>query len=540
MQASLSGNNSALCRSPDANEARRSEGAPQHHLRQLSVPDAYSVARAVRFVDLSQSSAEFAFIRVRYTLLIMITPNEIEQKAAEFGVNTSDVQRDYVFGWFLFGLFSMSGLKDLLFLKGGNALRKGYFESTRYSSDLDFGTERDIDRAFLQAEINTVCEFVGEQTNIVFDNARNIVREKFTIDVDARNQLKVYEARIYFADFYGNSKHITIKIQMDITRFDRAYLPLQSRPLIHPYSDSDTVKGTIACAKLEEIVAAKLKCLVQREHPPDLFDYVYSVFFNQTIALNKQEVVSTFLKKTIFEPSPGVVKKILLELPLEVFREFWQRNIVCAKSVFFDVNLAITRFKEGIQEMFALYPEASWNDFAYFPAEMRNPMMRAGRTQTLLKIVYKDRERLVEPYALKYKQPQGGRAREYFFAYDLSGGSTGIPGIRTFVAQNMQQVENTETAFVPREDYEIELAKAGEPVDDMYFGNPDRPRKMRVARISRRSVRARSGGLRYTYQCVQCYKKFTKRRMDSTIGSHKNRFGGECYGRYGQLIRTSY
>jgi predicted nucleotidyltransferase component of viral defense system len=470
----------------------------------------------------------------------MIQPSEIEQKAAEFEINTSDVQRDYVFGWFLFGLFSMSGLKDHLFLKGGNALRKGYFESTRYSSDLDFGTERDINQAFLQTEINKVCEFVTEQTRITFDNARNVVREKFAIDVEAKNQLKVYEARVYFADFYGNSKHITIKIQMDITRFDRLYLPTQPRPLIHPYSDLESVKGMIVCAKLEEIVAAKMKCLVQREHPPDLFDYVYSVFFNQTIALNKQEVVSAFLRKTIFEPSPGVAKKILLELPFEVFREFWRRNIVCAKGVFFDVDMAITRFKEGVQEMFALYPETSWNDFAYFPAEMRNPMMRGGRTQTLLKIVYKDRERLVEPYALKYKQPQEGRAREYFFAYDLSGGSSGVPGIRTFVAQNMQSVENTETTFVPRESYEIELAKAGEPVEDKYFGNPDRPRTMKLARTLRRSATAPRRGPKYTYQCVQCYKKITKRRMDSTLGPHKNRFGGECYGRYGQLIRTSY
>jgi len=251
-------------------------------------------------------------------------------------------------------------------------------------------------------------------------------------------------------------------------------------------------------------------------------------------------VVSTFLRKTIFEPSPGVAKKILLELPLEVFREFWRRNIVCAKGIFFDVDMAITRFKEGVQEMFALYPEMSWNDFAYFPPEMRNPMMRAGRTQTLLKIIYKDRERLVEPYALKYKQPQGARAREYFFAYDLSGGSTGIPGIRTFVAQNMQHVENTETTFVPRENYEIELAKAGEPVEDRYFGNPSRPRTMKLARTLRRSSALQYRGPKYTYQCVQCYKKITKRRMDSTLGQHKNRFGGECYGRYGHLIKTSY
>ncbi len=57
----------------------------------------------------------------------MIGKEEIEAKAREFEINVSDVQRDYVFGWLLFGIFTASGLKSRIFLKGGNALRKGYF-----------------------------------------------------------------------------------------------------------------------------------------------------------------------------------------------------------------------------------------------------------------------------------------------------------------------------------------------------------------------------------------------------------------------------
>jgi len=33
----------------------------------------------------------------------MIDAAEIEAKAKEFEIHPSDVQRDYVFGWFLFG-----------------------------------------------------------------------------------------------------------------------------------------------------------------------------------------------------------------------------------------------------------------------------------------------------------------------------------------------------------------------------------------------------------------------------------------------------
>ena len=80
----------------------------------------------------------------------MISREEIDEKTEEFNVHTSNVQRDYVFGWFLVGVYADPELAELLFLKGGNALRKGYFERTRYSADLDFGTERDIDQAFLE------------------------------------------------------------------------------------------------------------------------------------------------------------------------------------------------------------------------------------------------------------------------------------------------------------------------------------------------------------------------------------------------------
>jgi len=473
----------------------------------------------------------------------MIEAKEIEDKAKDFEINTSDVERDYVFGWFLFGLFQVSELRDKIFLKGGNALRKCYFENTRYSSDLDFGMQSDISQNLLEIEINKICSFVSEKSNINF--VRNVIKEKFEINDDS-NKLKVYEARIYFKDFYGKESRLIIRIKLDITRFDKVYLPLQDQALIHPYSDAEDVKGIkIKCQKLEEIVGAKLKCLLQREHSPDLFDYVYVVFFNDKIAINKGEVVSVFLKKTIFEPSPGMAKKILLDLPMEFFKSFWDRkNIICAKDCFFNIDLAIAKFKEGIGDMFSLYPESSFADSAFFPAQFRNPIMKAGRNQTLLKMIYNNRERMVEPYALKYKAAKGKTPREYFFVYELSGGSTGKPGVRSYIVENVQNIECTDIKFTPRDGYEIELYKAGEPVDDRYFFDTNKPKIQRIKRVRafRPKILSSSSylGPKYTYQCSTCLKKITKRTMDPNIGPHKNKYGGECYGRYGYLINTKY
>jgi len=46
---------------------------------------------------------------------------------------------------------------------------------------------------------------------------------------------RLYQAKLYFKDFYGNPDTITISVRLDVTEFDRIYLPVQTRNLIHPY-----------------------------------------------------------------------------------------------------------------------------------------------------------------------------------------------------------------------------------------------------------------------------------------------------------------
>ncbi|MGH9326152.1 MAG: nucleotidyl transferase AbiEii/AbiGii toxin family protein [Terriglobia bacterium] len=81
----------------------------------------------------------------------MITKDEIEARAAEFNLHAANVERDYVFGWLLAGIYNVSPLKDTLVLKGGNCFRKGYFPHTRFSNDLDFSSTSAIQEESLAA-----------------------------------------------------------------------------------------------------------------------------------------------------------------------------------------------------------------------------------------------------------------------------------------------------------------------------------------------------------------------------------------------------
>lgn len=333
----------------------------------------------------------------------MIAPREIEEKAKEFEIHTSDVQRDYVFGWLLFGIFTQSSLKDEIFLKGGNALRKGYFSDTRYSADLDFGIPHDIDQEVLRDEINKVCASIQEKAGVMFTQDDTRVEEKFTATDAPLPDLKVYEVRVYFKDFYGNSKHMKLRVSMDVTRFDRVLLDIQQLPLIHPYSDAMEVACNIRCMKLEEIIATKLKCMMQRQHAPDLFDYAYSI---QKLggSLDRNEVMRTLVQKTIFSRNPFTLKGILLKTAFDYYRQEWAKSVVCAKHFFLDVEDAIAAFMADLELLFADYSDNGFAQFAYFSADHRAVIMHAARTKTLLHLRYNNADRIVEPYSLKYMQ----------------------------------------------------------------------------------------------------------------------------------------
>lgn len=155
----------------------------------------------------------------------MITRDELRVQAEAFDLSEADVQRDYVFGWLISGIFQGSQLAHQAVLKGGNALRKGYLPGTRFSDDLDFSTPSAIDADHVLEELNSVCEFVGDSTGVRFDVARNRLAGEQQID----DQKHAYKYKLYFTDFLGPSDHITISVRVDVAEFDQLYLPPQER-----------------------------------------------------------------------------------------------------------------------------------------------------------------------------------------------------------------------------------------------------------------------------------------------------------------------
>lgn len=459
----------------------------------------------------------------------MIKKNEIEAKAKEFEIHTSNVQRDYVFGWVLAGINTLGSLHDFLVLKGGNCLRKAYFEHSRFSRDLDFSTRTRLAEDFIGTELNQVCDFVQEKTGVLFDKDRTRVGMKRGVDPEKG----IYEARLYFKDFYGNAEHITISIRLDISQFDKIFLPIQQRNLIHPYSDQAHCSVPIKCVKLEEILACKLKCLLQRRHSADLYDFVYSILLNPSIELNRSEIVDTFLRMTIFRPSPGIVKGLLFDLPFQVIKGLWHKYLVFPRQGFIDFDKGVESFRQTVDNLFGPLPIRGGERY-FFPSHLRNPIMEAGHSMTMLEMVYDGAKRLIEPYSLAYKTRRDGVSREYFYGYDVTGSFRSGPSLKSFVHPKIQSIENTDKKFEPR--YEVELCKAGEPVKDSYFARPS-GKAPGVTRPRRRKLRTSyTSHYQYVLECPYCGKRFRRKKYSTKLNRHKDRFGNPCYGRIGYIV----
>lgn len=461
----------------------------------------------------------------------MIEQQEIDAKAIELGVHVANVQRDYVFGWLLSGLGQPANrLQPSLVLKGGNCFRKVYFEHARYSNDLDFSTQSEIDAGTLLEGLRQACTYAGEKSGVTFLVDESRISERSRADDEA----KMYDARVYFKSFYGE-EDIRIRVDLDVKEFDRLFLPVQLRRLIHAYSDAALCQADIRCVKLEELLASKLKALLQRQHSPDLYDFVHAVFVQKTLNISRREVLTTFLKQTIYEPQPMIARNLLLELPFQTIRRLWNEYLVCPRSSIFSFDNAEAWFKTVIGEIFSLIERpvayagmAGRGGLTYFASQSRADIMDSARLHRLLRFMYDGLERVIEPYALVFKRRKDGVAQEYLYGWDVRGGRSGEVGIKSYIADKVHSVAILNETFQPR--FPIELTKSSGYFAESFSSG-------RTGSLGPRRTSSRTNfGIEYTVECPYCNRRFKRTKYDTKLNEHKDQYGNRCYARVGYIV----
>jgi len=68
----------------------------------------------------------------------MISHEEIKNLVTQWNIREDIVEKDYVISWILWGIGQDKDLGHKWIFKGGTCLKKCYFETWRFSEDLDF------------------------------------------------------------------------------------------------------------------------------------------------------------------------------------------------------------------------------------------------------------------------------------------------------------------------------------------------------------------------------------------------------------------
>ena len=203
----------------------------------------------------------------------MIDKREILETASALGLLPNVVEKDYALGWLLAGINAHPELADSWVFKGGTCLKKCYFETYRFSEDLDFTLrdERQLDESLLRRALGEVLTWVAEESGLI------VPADQLGFDLYANPrgrrscQGKVgYRGPVSPSSGSGGWP----KIKLDLTADEKLVLPAVPNEVFHPYSDRPQDGLWINCYAYEEAFGEKVRALGERTRPRDLYDVV--------------------------------------------------------------------------------------------------------------------------------------------------------------------------------------------------------------------------------------------------------------------------
>jgi predicted nucleotidyltransferase component of viral defense system len=231
----------------------------------------------------------------------MIRKKEIEIRAEEQNVPKSTIDKDWVLGHFIDAIYSIPLCEDSLIFKGGTCLRKCYFPEYRFSEDLDFTS---INPLFVLNKklLSQITDLVIKRTDIPL-HIQEISELRFN------GQLTGYKAVIKFwgADHPFNkvppdASRWGTSVKIEIILYELMVFPSESRVIFHPYPyELSKSMVVIPCYSLREVLAEKLRALIQRSYtaPRDFYDIWY--LSNNQMVINWKEITDAFYIKMKFK-----------------------------------------------------------------------------------------------------------------------------------------------------------------------------------------------------------------------------------------------
>jgi predicted nucleotidyltransferase component of viral defense system len=468
----------------------------------------------------------------------------------EFRLSAEVVEKDYVLGWVLAGISNLPEFEAAWVFKGGTCLKKCYFETYRFSEDLDFTLTgaKQINEPFLKKAFQQIAEWVYEQSGI--EIPADTIR--FEIYTNPRGQSSA-QGRLGYRGPMMRQRGGLPRIKLDLTDDEVLVLEPALREVHHPYSDRPDGGIHARCYRFEEVFAEKIRALAERERPRDLY-YVVNLHRHEALRPDRAAVLTTLEQKCAFK---GISMPTLAglenraerteietewgnmlghQLPaLPPFQQFWLE----LPAVFDwlhgskekDIRPSLHVATPGVELDEAWRPPAmahAWHSSA--PLEI---IRFAAANHLCVDLAYQGTKRLIEPYSLR-------RTKDGHYLLHAVKHNTNEP--RSYRVDRIEGSEVSSIGFAPR--YQIELTPVGPLKVPSVERHPVRHLTSKVSRPKKRSrrpvVEASKIGPIYIFRCALCGKKFSRKAYDSVLNPHRNRQGFPCPGTAGIYEQTKY
>ncbi len=471
----------------------------------------------------------------------MIGKREILNFSNELGLAPNVVEKDYILGWLLAGIAQHSELGGSWIFKGGTCLKKCFFETYRFSEDLDFTTTdpNQLTKEFLIGAFSEIATWIYEATGI--EIPRELIR--FDVNQNPRGGTSV-EGRIAFRGPMEMGGDLP-RVRFDLTADEVLVLQPVMRKVHHPYTDNPPDGIETLCYSFEEVFAEKTRALKERLRPRDLYDVVH-LYRHDNFRPDRQIVISTLNQKCSFKGISVPTMQDFTDhanrreleaewgnmlghqLPaLPPFEQFWNELPAVFEWLLGTVERverpAFPEISTGVDQTWRPSAMAqSWS--SPVPLEI---IRFAASNRLCVNLAYQGSTRVIEPYSLR-------RTRDGHLLLHAVRHNTGEA--RSYRVDKIEGAGASNVSFVPR--YVVELSPSGPvsapPIQRSTTG-------FRIAKGPRTKVsRSSRFGPTYVYECYYCGKKFYRKKRDSQLRPHKDKHGYRCSGRRGYFIDTRY
>jgi len=476
----------------------------------------------------------------------VINRQEIADFSREFGLTANVIEKDYMLGWLLAGISNHSELNASWAFKGGTCLKKCYFETYRFSEDLDFTlTEAEHqDEGFLVSAFKEIAGWVYDASGI--EVPRELIR--FDVYKNPRGKISV-QGRIAYRGPLRPGGDLP-RIKLDLTDDEVLVLDPVSREVFHPYSDTPEGGIHVPCYCFEEVFAEKIRALGERLRPRDLYDVVH-LYRHDSTRQGRELILSTLERKCAFKGISVPTMEILETKPeraeletewenmlghqvpvLPPFEQFWQE----LPEIFEWLYRAVEKTTPPAISSMGQVIDTTWQPpamaTAWHTAVPLEIIRYAAANRLCVNLTYHGSRRLIEPYSLR--RTRDGNLLLYAVKHQTGEN-------RSYRVDRIQGAEVTKTPFTPR--YAVELTTAG-PLSapqttararDFGFSAPG------IRSTTRTPKRATSNySPKYIFECSYCGKRFTHKTNDPKLNKHKDKQGYQCPGRTGFYVDTKY